>query len=912
MSQRTAPALKLRVYSSPLLLIAGLCIIGGGSYLRPSAVVAAGSPEAHESASIANEVFLPIEVMGADGATRAASIMVTNPTGVDSMYLVGHALGYQNSELIWDGVLQRDGKASYRVNAGPWLPISNAAANVRWPESRYLGIGGGYHTVRVTVPVSGIQAGDNTIEFRFNGTEGVSSGFRILELDLRAGTQSRISGTTFVQNDPDWWTPPSGSDAGRGATLWYSRNVLRESGLAGSPVIVASCSDCHAYSGFDLKYFNFSNESIEARAQFHGLTYQDGRDIAAFIRNVDLDRQDGRNTSAFARPWSPVYQPGPGLTDRGEEDWAAGAGLEWVLDSDDETAYYLFPDAAGNVPNTNPSDDDMARAVKVGSWATADAGNLDAAGVRLDIQNVPISIQYPDWNNWLPDIHPLDAYGYGDFTSTDLWVAHLEMYNRFDTPQEVAENIQRDRVALVCTASCAAVGFEDILRRVDLIATEGPFPGMLDVTYGANPSRYFVSMMSLTQWQAIKTWEVMNHFDLQDTGDETFGGLVTPSPWIFAGTPLRLTGARAGQDPPFFWPGVQSVVFDMAPHMNARCGDACPGAGFPIEGPYGPPGTEVLSGYFTTAWYDLQLILSRDLVGLPNSTGGGAMDWGYTTDAAHYPQTLGVSAWWRMFRGRVVATQSRNNFYTHATTHFGYAFNNGPAFSITNANYWEVVGYTPSQGGHGRNWLAGDIGLTRRALRNYWNEWFSFARTVPIDTWVREPEPSAYLETPDTTPQPHSGGGGQLYFDPFADANNAYRLPALMVAWGMDAQAVDNVARWGEMMWPNGNFEQWFVATDTGEAPGTPGPVALLTVGQATPNPFRTVVTLPYQLSADADVQVHVFDALGRRVATLVDDRQTAGSYAPSFASADLPNGLYLVRVLADGVSASRTMVLAR
>lgn len=911
MRYTTPSASKLRVTAYPILLLAGLAATAGARYTTdgPGAVVVAGEA----GVTTTNEVYLPVEIAGPDGTTRNVELMVSDANGVDSLYIVGHALGYHNSERLWNGTIQRDGKASYRVNGGPWMPISNDAANVRFPESRYLGIGGGYHTVRLTVPVSGVQSGSNTIEFRFNGTEGVSSGYRILELDLRAGTQSRISGTTFIQNDPNWWTAPAGSDAARGRTAWEARNVLRESSLPNAPIITASCSDCHAYSGFDLKYFNYSNLSIEARAQFHGMTAEQGRDIAAYIREVDLGRRDGQNTSPYARPWNPVYQPGPGITDRGEEDWAAGAGLEWVLDTDDETAYYLFPDGAGNVPNVNPSDEDIARAVRVGSWANEDANNSDASGVRIDIQNTPIALQYPDWNNWLPDVHPLDAYGYSDFTTTDLWAAHLEMFDRFDTPQKVAETIQRDRAMLTCTGSCSASGFDDIMFRVDANHTDSPLPERFDVTYAGNPSRFFLAHMSISQWQAVKTWEVMNRFDLQDVGEEMFGGLVTPAPWDFAGTPVRVTGSRSGQDTPFFWPGSQNIIFDMAPHMNGRCGSDCPGgAGFPIEGPYGPPGTQVLSGYFTTAWYDVQLMLSRELTGIPASTGGGPIDWNYQTDAAVWAHTLNVSQFWRVFRARVIATQSRNNIYGQATTWYQHAFNGGPGFTATNANFWEVIGRTPQLNGtDGYNRLASDIPFTRRALRHYWNEWFSFARTVPTEAWVREPEPTGFLESPDVTPQAHVPGTGALVFDAYTDANNTYRLPALMVAWGMDSAAVDNVARWGETMWPSGNWEQWFVGT-AGEPPGDTPETWVMRLGQTIPNPFTTSVTIPYELSRHASVQVQVYDSIGRLVATLVDGEQAPGSYSPVFESGALPSGLYLCRVRAGGETATRTMVLTR
>jgi hypothetical protein len=295
---------------------------------------------------------------------------------------------------------------------------------------------------------------------------------------------------------------------------------------------------------------------------------------------------------------------------------------------------------------------------------------------------------------------------------------------------------------------------------------------------------------------------------------------------------------------------------------------------------------------------------------MPSSTGGGPMDWGYTTDAADWGQTLGISHFWRMYRGRVIATQSRNNTYGQATTRYNYNFNDGPGFSITNANFWEVFGRIRHAGDHGRNRLAGDIALTRRAMGGYWNEWFSFTRTVPTELWARDPEPSAWVEPPDATPTPWTPGVGDLYFDTFTDANNTYRLPALMVQWGMDSAAVDNVARWGESMWPNGNFEQWFATTTTGEPPGPEG--ALLSAGQATPNPFRTSVTIPYEVSASAHVNIEVFDALGRRVATLVNEEQSAGTYSPTMNSAGLSNGLYLVRIRAGDESVSRTMVLER
>src|SRR5262249_32382245 len=87
------------------------------------------------------------------------------------------------------------------------------------------------------------------------------------------------------------------------------------------------------------------------------------------------------------RPWNPPYQPGPGLDDQPISKWAAGAGLSWVLEDDSATLPYVF----GATPSDLKS-------------AFHPDGNLNP-------RQIPISLQLPDWNHWLPRIHPIDAWG---------------------------------------------------------------------------------------------------------------------------------------------------------------------------------------------------------------------------------------------------------------------------------------------------------------------------------------------------------------------------------------------------------------------------------------------------------------------------------------------------------------------
>jgi len=71
---------------------------------------------------------------------------------------------------------------------------------------------------------------------------------------------------------------------------------------------------------------------------------------------------------------------------------------------------------------------------------------------------------------------------------------------------------------------------------------------------------------------------------------------------------------------------------------------------------------------------------------------------------------------------------------------------------------------------------------------------------------------------------------------------------------------------------------------------------------EARPNPSRGVTTLAFELEAGSDVSVEVFDATGRRVASLLEGALTAGRHSVSWDGRDLAGrevaaGVYLVRV---------------
>ena len=96
------------------------------------------------------------------------------------------------------------------------------------------------------------------------------------------------------------------------------------------------------------------------------------------------------------------------------------------------------------------------------------------------------------------------------------------------------------------------------------------------------------------------------------------------------------------------------------------------------------------------------------------------------------------------------------------------------------------------------------------------------------------------------------------------------------------------------------------------------GAVALpqgFALGANYPNPFNPSTVIPYQLTTTAQVRLDVFNALGQRMATLVEDEQRAGAYQARWNATDetgqaVAAGVYLYRLTVDGASQTGRMVL--
>jgi hypothetical protein len=78
------------------------------------------------------------------------------------------------------------------------------------------------------------------------------------------------------------------------------------------------------------------------------------------------------------------------------------------------------------------------------------------------------------------------------------------------------------------------------------------------------------------------------------------------------------------------------------------------------------------------------------------------------------------------------------------------------------------------------------------------------------------------------------------------------------------------------------------------------------------PNPVMGRTTVPYAIEEATDVTIELFDTLGRRVTTLISDRQPAGRYSISVETSNLASGLYLYRMEAGDKAFTRTFTVVR
>ncbi len=87
---------------------------------------------------------------------------------------------------------------------------------------------------------------------------------------------------------------------------------------------------------------------------------------------------------------------------------------------------------------------------------------------------------------------------------------------------------------------------------------------------------------------------------------------------------------------------------------------------------------------------------------------------------------------------------------------------------------------------------------------------------------------------------------------------------------------------------------------------------ATLSLSQNYPNPFNPSTTIEYQLNEATEVQLSVFNIQGQKVATLVDEQQSAGTHTVRFNARNFASGVYIYTLKTAGALLTRRMVLIK
>ncbi|MCF8262906.1 MAG: T9SS type A sorting domain-containing protein [Melioribacteraceae bacterium] len=83
-------------------------------------------------------------------------------------------------------------------------------------------------------------------------------------------------------------------------------------------------------------------------------------------------------------------------------------------------------------------------------------------------------------------------------------------------------------------------------------------------------------------------------------------------------------------------------------------------------------------------------------------------------------------------------------------------------------------------------------------------------------------------------------------------------------------------------------------------------------LSQNYPNPFNPTTQIEFSVPNSGDVQLIVFDALGRTVGELVNDQMSAGTYTVSFNATHLSSGIYFYKLVSQDFIQTKKMILIK
>ena len=130
----------------------------------------------------------------------------------------------------------------------------------------------------------------------------------------------------------------------------------------------------------------------------------------------------------------------------------------------------------------------------------------------------------------------------------------------------------------------------------------------------------------------------------------------------------------------------------------------------------------------------------------------------------------------------------------------------------------------------------------------------------------------------------------------------------------------------GSLIWDDVKFANFSSVTDyqeviaryvalggmmTGVREGS-GSADVFNLSQNYPNPFNPSTTIKFELPKASNVNLTVYDVLGREVSVLVDGTKGAGTYETKFDGSGLASGVYFYRLQAGSFVSTKRLLLLR
>ena len=190
----------------------------------------------------------------------------------------------------------------------------------------------------------------------------------------------------------------------------------------------------------------------------------------------------------------------------------------------------------------------------------------------LNPREIPIALQLPDWNQWLPRIHPKDAWGPA-FARSDF----AAMYDGGIDAK--ATSGPRPKPSLRSALEADQNSGADIRPVVPAfnqwLQARRTFLGRYVKTKAEWSPELSDRVYSTQLWQLVKTWEITQEFGLEGRGRDLLGAPADARTW-----------------------------------SNTVPAETAPAASHIPNGPAGIGGSALTNEYLSASWYELQIILN--------------------------------------------------------------------------------------------------------------------------------------------------------------------------------------------------------------------------------------------------------------------------------------------------------------